>query len=568
MTASDGTRQPTVEPAHEALLRQWGLLQGWLQEDLGALTTLEAVKRAARDWAANDRSADWLNHAGGRLEDAGQIAARPDFAADLSDDARDYLRHCREAEAARRRERDEAQIAALRHARRVLSGVTVGLVAVLAFAGIAGWQWRDAVAERAVAEAQTKEAEAQRARAQHSLALATDTANALIFDIAQKFRDSGVPASIIADILARARQLQDQLVQGGESSPDLRRSQASGLEETARELLTIGDTEGALAAAKQARGIWQALLASAPDNTEYQIMLSVSDRSIGDVLQAQADLAGALTAYRDSLAITKALTEKEPGNTLWQDDLAVCDEKIGDMLLAQGDLAGALAAYRDSLAIRKALAEKDPANGEWWRDLSVSDTKIGDALQGQRDLAGALAAYRDSLAIAQTLAAKDPGNAQALRDLADVLKRIGSVQLATGDAAGALESARQRVAVAQRILTTAAPDNIKDRTSLAGALGGLAWVLVLDKQPQQALDAANEALTLDSSLLFLQSNKADALLLLGRFDEAKAIYLANTDKKFPDGETFAAVVRKDFATMRKFGIDTPDMKRIGELLAG
>ena len=44
----------TIEPVHEALLRQWGLLQGWLAEDLGALTTLEGVKRASRDWAAND----------------------------------------------------------------------------------------------------------------------------------------------------------------------------------------------------------------------------------------------------------------------------------------------------------------------------------------------------------------------------------------------------------------------------------------------------------------------------------------------------------------------------------
>jgi WD40 repeat protein len=92
------TGEVTIEPAHESLLRRWGLLQGWLEEDVAALRTLEVVKRAARDWAANARSAEWLNHAGGRLEDAERVAARPDLAGDLSENARDYLRECRTRE--------------------------------------------------------------------------------------------------------------------------------------------------------------------------------------------------------------------------------------------------------------------------------------------------------------------------------------------------------------------------------------------------------------------------------------------------------------------------------------
>jgi hypothetical protein len=100
--------ETTIEPAHEALLRQWGLLRGWLQEDFAALTTLEAVKAAARDWAANDFAPDWLNHSGGRLEDAEAIAARPDLANDLSADARNYLRKCLERDEEARKERESA----------------------------------------------------------------------------------------------------------------------------------------------------------------------------------------------------------------------------------------------------------------------------------------------------------------------------------------------------------------------------------------------------------------------------------------------------------------------------
>ncbi|MGD0026200.1 MAG: ATP-binding protein [Xanthobacteraceae bacterium] len=50
------TGENTIEPAHEALLRQWGLLQGWLAEDAGLLAVLEGVKRAGEaDRAARPR---------------------------------------------------------------------------------------------------------------------------------------------------------------------------------------------------------------------------------------------------------------------------------------------------------------------------------------------------------------------------------------------------------------------------------------------------------------------------------------------------------------------------------
>ena len=97
----------TIEPAHEALLRQWGLLHGWLEEDFAALTTLEAVKRAARDWEANARRAEWLNHGGSRLDEAEAIAGRTDLAGDLTAVARDYLAQCRERDEAEERARLE-----------------------------------------------------------------------------------------------------------------------------------------------------------------------------------------------------------------------------------------------------------------------------------------------------------------------------------------------------------------------------------------------------------------------------------------------------------------------------
>jgi CHASE2 domain-containing sensor protein len=91
---TQGGGERTIEPAHEALLRQWGLLRGWLEEDFGALASLETVKRAARDWAANAKSEDWLAHRGSRLEDAERLLLRPDLVAKLEPTDRDYLAGC------------------------------------------------------------------------------------------------------------------------------------------------------------------------------------------------------------------------------------------------------------------------------------------------------------------------------------------------------------------------------------------------------------------------------------------------------------------------------------------
>ena len=73
--------EATIEPAHEALLRQWGLLQGWLEQDFGLLAALEGLRRAARDWAANAKDVSLAQpcrrSAGGRRAARGARRSRP-----------------------------------------------------------------------------------------------------------------------------------------------------------------------------------------------------------------------------------------------------------------------------------------------------------------------------------------------------------------------------------------------------------------------------------------------------------------------------------------------------------
>jgi len=128
----------TIEPAHEALLRQLSMLQGWLAEDSGQLAVLEGVKRASRDWAANDRDAAWLTHATDRLAAAERLSARPDLAANLELTDRAYLAACRTAASAAKSRRRRLQAAIY----MLLVGVIAGLIGWINQAHIAEqWRW-------------------------------------------------------------------------------------------------------------------------------------------------------------------------------------------------------------------------------------------------------------------------------------------------------------------------------------------------------------------------------------------------------------------------------------------
>jgi WD40 repeat protein len=171
---SNETGERTIEPAHEALLRQWGSLQGWLLEDFAVLTNLETVKRAARDWTANARGEDWLSHRAGRLEDAQHLLQRPDLAAKLDTTDRDYLVACRQREEAERREKTAALERRLKLTRRFSFAAALAALIMTGVGIYAYTQKTRADAATDIALAEKARANDQRARAEKQRLIAED----------------------------------------------------------------------------------------------------------------------------------------------------------------------------------------------------------------------------------------------------------------------------------------------------------------------------------------------------------------------------------------------------------
>ena len=501
----------TFEVAHETLIRRWDRLWGWLHEGRDDQRFLHRAREAAECWAQNKGSL-WRSF---ELEQLREFAQR--VPQDITLGLARFLDASLVADAAGRN-------AERRRQRNILVATASGLVVAVILAGIAGWQWQNA--------------EIQRSRAERSLVLATDTANSLVFDLAQEFRNvAGVPAATVKDILDRARRLQHQLLGGGETSPVLRRSEAEALIETSITLVTLGDTEGALAAATQARDIFRALVVSSPDSDDFHRELSVSNERIGDVLVLQGGVDAGLAAYRDSLAIRKLLALKNPGNTECQRDLSVGDNKIGDVLLAKGQLDEALAAYREGLAIRKALALNEPGNPNSQRDLSVSDDKIARVLVMQGHLDEALTSYRDSLAIRKALALKDPCNTECKRDVSVSDEQIGDVLVAQGRLDAALAAYVNGLDIAKALAAKDSGNTDWQRDVLLGD-DRLGDVLVTQGYLDDALSAYRDGLAIAKALALKDPGNTewqrdlsisydrigDVLETQGQLDEALAIY--------------------------------------------
>src|SRR5262245_14752884 len=290
----------------------------------------------------------------------------------------------------------------LRQQRRALSLAWSAAGVLLLLAGAALWQWQAALAAQRLAQE-------QRDRAERTLAAATKTANAFVFEMAQELRNrQGMPVDLTRKILDRARALQRQLVESGEIAPDLLHSEVGALTELATTLRLQGDTRAALEAAERAREIASALVARAPDNARWQHDLAVSHERVGDIQMAEGRREQALESYRMNLAIMEKLVAHDPDNLEWRRGLPTSLRKIALALEASGRTEEALDTVRKRLTLVDAFIASNPSDRSAQRDRSITHIELGDLLVSMGRREEALAAYRRSIEIDEQLVAADP----------------------------------------------------------------------------------------------------------------------------------------------------------------
>jgi len=245
--------------------------------------------------------------------------------------------------------------------------------------------------------------------------------------------------------------------------------------------------------------------------------LFVSKLEIGNVLMARGDTAGALQAYQASLPIMERMAKADPGNVVWQLNLSIGYNSVGDAFAAQEKIDEALKWYRESLAIRERLTKTDPSNTNWQYALTASYGRIGDMLKKQKEFVKALAAYQMGLAIDRRLLQIDPKNELWLTALGSDAKKIA----------------------------------------------GVAYSLVLGGEFTEALEASDQTIAAIPDTIWPYTNRAHALMFLGREAEARELYLKYRGTQKAQGDrAWNDIVRVDFAELRKAGHTHPLMAEI------
>jgi len=147
VTGSDRAQQPTVEVAHEALIRTWPRLREWIDSNREKLRSRAAILQAKVDWEQNLRRDDLLLPAGLQLERARSLLADPgDIGAD---DIKEFILLSSAREEAERKEREEAlerdkaQVARIARSQRItrLAFAAVAAVILIAGATVGYLQW-------------------------------------------------------------------------------------------------------------------------------------------------------------------------------------------------------------------------------------------------------------------------------------------------------------------------------------------------------------------------------------------------------------------------------------------
>ncbi len=168
-----GTRTPTVEVAHEAILREWEHLRDWLNESRSEIRLQHQLAHAAEEWLSANHDTSFLLR-GSRLElfekwaEGTQLALIPRERAFLQASLKQ-----REQESATEQERQAREVRLERRSRAFLRGlVAVLLLATLGAFGLTGL----AVNQSQIAQTERNSAQKERDNARRNAAEAQNVA--------------------------------------------------------------------------------------------------------------------------------------------------------------------------------------------------------------------------------------------------------------------------------------------------------------------------------------------------------------------------------------------------------
>jgi len=538
------TRRPTVEVAHEALIRTWPRLRSWIDANREKLRARAAVLQAKADWEQHGRRDDMLLPAGLQLERARNLLAEP---GDIPiDDIRAFIQQSSAREEGARRQVADTQRKRVRNRNIALAGVSLLAVLAVLLGLIAERQQRVAEEQRQQADL-TLEGVAQITVKLH--AQMDEDIKKAVFAVIKRAADHGHATSMgflgmfysegfgVAQDRVKSREWYEKAAANGNANAEyvLGLIWSEGL----------GAVEPDYAKARE----WFEK-AAAKYNADAMFSLGIL---YGNGNGVQQDYAKAREWYEKAAANGNANAMFSlgilygNGNGVQQDYAKAREwsEKAAD----RGE-PGAMSylgrLYRDGQGVRQDYVKAR----EWFEKAVAKDDAEAMNNLGFLYLNGQGVVRDDVKAREWFEKAADKGDENAKTQL----KRLPiSAAVAAGRYAEALHL--QEVLAAE---VEAAETKLEGKPGeeTAQALVEVAWYALFAGEFTKALTASNRAHALLPDDLTIETNRAHALMFLGRGKESKALYLAHKGKPISgqDGRLWERAIAEDFAELRKAGL--------------
>ena len=162
-------------------------------------------------------------------------------------------------------------------------------------------------------------------------------------------------------------------------------------------------------------------------NGRLQVEISRLYTSTGKLEQAQQ-------AANRAMECALRLVQLQPDALSSRNALAVAHSTLGAFQLRRRQLEDAAASFRQSVAIREQVVRADPENINFQRDLMIGYGQLGDVLgfragSSLGDAKGAADAFAKASAIAESLSKRDPNDRRAQADVAQVRLRLSTMLL-------------------------------------------------------------------------------------------------------------------------------------------
>jgi tetratricopeptide (TPR) repeat protein len=254
-----------------------------------------------------------------------------------------------------------------------------------------------------------------------------------------------------------------------------------------------GDSEGALAAYREAERTTGELLQRAPQDPQRMFDHAQAVFFVGQTAWMRKDWPTAEARFRTYARLADAMAATDLTNLKWVAEQGYSASTLGALFLSRGQPAEAADQFRRYVAAADRGLAASPQDPERLYDSGQARAWLADALVELGDLAGAKAAREAEQQRYAAILTKDPRNAEAQLSSIVSLDGLAQIEMKQGSNSAAVARAAEAVALGQDLLSTD-PDNTLWRDVTVSALNSRVEALMASGRWNEARTANRLAL--------------------------------------------------------------------------